>query len=216
MILDTAFATDILDMGSDHRAVYSRIHLGKRVPLNRRKRSIRRGWKPVLNEKGQPDNYHQALHEVLCCSQPRSVPELEDVLAKAANKTQAQNKKSACDVPWNCDGFKQLLLRRKQADTRGERTVLSKQIRKELRQYLRRKRNARTAQILSEFSDLDRLASVRNFPFHTVRQAARSAPEPDDFTMRLSDLFSSEAGFETELLNSLMAFKTSLLFGCLN
>ena len=113
LILDTAFATDILDMGSDHRAVYSRVHLGRRVPLNRRKRNIQRGWKPVLNEKGQPDNYHQALHEVLCCSQPRSMPELEDVLAKAAHKTQVQNNKNACDVPWNCDGFKQLLLRRK-------------------------------------------------------------------------------------------------------
>ena len=85
-------------------------------------------------------------------------------------------------------GFNQLLL-----DIRGERVeraVLSKQTRKELRRHLRRKRTAKTAQILSKFSDLDRLASDRNCPFHTVEQAACNTPEP--VTKYLSDIFSSE------------------------
>jgi hypothetical protein len=54
-----------LDGKSDHRAAFTKFLLRERGPTLKRRRRVQIGWKPKVDEAGQPSEYHTALDAAL-------------------------------------------------------------------------------------------------------------------------------------------------------
>ena len=80
-------ATNLLDLGSDHRAVRATYSIGsepKEVPHGVHR--MKRGWKPILDACGCPTSYHEMLHAELG-HEPKTLLELEAMCCRASAKT---------------------------------------------------------------------------------------------------------------------------------
>ena len=77
-------ATDLLNLGSDHRAVRATYLIGskpKKVPHGEHR--VERGWRPTLDSCGCPLSYHEMLHAELG-HEPQSLIELESFCCRAS------------------------------------------------------------------------------------------------------------------------------------
>ena len=80
-------ATNLLDLGSDHRAVRATYSIGsepKEVPHGVHR--MKRGWKPILDACSCPTSYHEMLHAELG-HEPKTLLELEAMCCRASAKT---------------------------------------------------------------------------------------------------------------------------------
>ena len=142
----------LLDLGSDHRAVYARFQLGKacrnKVGSSRR---AKRGWTPELDGTGEPTSYHQILSRSLQ-TPPEDLNSLESVCKYAVSKTSRTCTANTLQQQFQDDYIQSLLAERKATACRHRRAEISKTIRKEIRRKLRRQRAQRIESVLEEFA----------------------------------------------------------------
>ena len=136
-------ATNLLDLGSNHRTVCATYFIGsepKKVPHGVHR--VKRGWKPVLDSCGCPTSYHEMLHAELG-HEPKSLLELESMVCRASAKTNKNATKRYGQQVVNDDVFHALLAERRRTGSKSQRAQISKSIRKHLRRALREQRNGR-------------------------------------------------------------------------
>ena len=198
-------ATDLLNLGSDHRAVRATYFIGskpKKVPHGVHR--VKRGWKPTLDSCGCPLSYHGMLHAELG-HEPQSLIELESLCCRAsAQENKTATKRPGQKVVYD-DVFYDLLAERRRTRSKSQRAKLSKSIRKHLRRALREQRNGRIEHVLDEFKDLDRLTHHARAPVHPCSTTKdEECPGPDEFATFLENIFASEIGFESPRLKTLV------------
>ena len=198
-------ATNLLDLGSDHRAVRATYFIGnepKKVPHGVHR--MKRGWKPILDACGCPTSYHEMLHAELG-HEPKTLLELESMCCRASamtNKTATE--RYGQEVVYD-DVFHALLVERRRTGSKSQRAQISKSIRKHLRRALREQRNGRIKHVLDEFKDLDRLTHHARAPVYPCpARKDENCPGPDEFANFLENIFASEMGFESPSLKSLV------------
>ena len=198
-------ATNLLDLGSDHRAVRATYFIGnepKKVPHGIHR--MKRGWKPTLDACGCPTSYHEMLHAELG-HEPKTLLELESMCCRASAKTnKTATKRCGQEVVYD-DVFHALLFERRRMRSKSQRAQISKSIRKHLRRALREQRNGRIKHVLDEFKDLDRIAHHARAPVYPCpTRKDEKCPGPDEFANFLENIFASEMGFESPTLKSLV------------
>ena len=97
--------------------------------------------------------------------------------------------------PWESEHIRNLRQDRKNAPTQRERTRLSKLIRKQVRQALRKWQSEQAEQVLIEFTDLQRTEQVQRAPI--LRNKCAVAVEPECFAKLLSEVYESDSANNT-------------------
>ena len=93
--------------------------------------------------------------------------------------------------PWECEDIKKLRHDRKNAPSQSERTRLSKLIRKQVRQSLRKWQSEQAEQVLKEFTDLQRTEYLQRAP--VLRKQCADVVEPECFAKLLREVYESDA-----------------------
>ena len=184
-------ATDLLDLGSDHRAVRAALEVtGPRSLQGRKPVARKQRWSPSVAEKRR---YQINLDTCLQQSALVNMYELESCVARCAKLASRQTaQRDLADVkPWQRQDFQDLLAQRRQCRDREGRARLSKQIRAHLRRHMRDRRNRRVNDILSEFRCLNRIEDVYHNPCKAVKNT-REGPSPHEFTKYLEDIFTPD------------------------
>ncbi|CAE7565538.1 unnamed protein product [Symbiodinium natans] len=184
-------ATDLLDLGSDHRAVRAALEVtGPRSLQGRKPVARKQRWSPSVAEKRR---YQINLDTCLQQSALVNMYELESCVARCAKLASQQTaQRDLADVkPWQRQDFQDLLAQRRQCRDREGRARLSKQIRAHLRRHMRDRRNRRVNDILSEFRCLNRIEDVYHNPCKAVKNT-REGPSPHEFTKYLEDIFTPD------------------------
>ena len=189
-----SFATDDVDLGSDHRAVYCLLNLPKHTKQQSKKRKFKakKRWKPSLDENGIPHLYHEILNQTLEQQNPTTLQGIESLILNAVEqeKQTLVSGDAKATKFWEDPNFQQLLQQRRGSQCRHERMEASKQIRKHIRKHLRERRNLRTERILAEFVQLDRLDDVHHDPAKPHKRSnAEQQPTPQMFAEYLQDIF---------------------------
>ena len=124
-LLDSS-ATDLLDLGSDHRAVRATYFIGskpKKVPHGVHR--VERGWNPTLDSCGCPTSYHEMLHADLGHA-PQSLIELESLCCRvSAQEEKAATKRPGQRVIYD-NVFHALLAERTRTRSKSQGAKLSK------------------------------------------------------------------------------------------
>jgi hypothetical protein len=148
--LEDVGIADCLQGKSDHRPAYARWLLGEHKPKRRKRKRVQVGWKPVLNEKGQPADYHAALDGTLADAQgglAESVVEAATVHAAETSRPQRTH----------CEEVKALFEQRREEHDEVQRKVLSKQLWKALRRQRRQRADAELVLLAENGSGLRKL-----------------------------------------------------------
>ena len=156
IILDECHASDILDLGSDHRAVRAQLHLPK--PRKKwTKPKVKRGWRPS-------PSYADELNAKLADHPDLTLETLGMLLVHCASKCSTPETSPSCCKPWQDAEVKRLVAERKGCRDRARRLELSKLILKAVRCAKRRYCTAEAKRILQEFRDLNRLNMIHDSP----------------------------------------------------
>ena len=151
--LNDVFATNNLDLGSDHRAVYIEVglcvyHQKERNKVH--KRRLPRGWRPdaCFNEK--IDAELQEKH-------PKSLEELQTIFQETLQSHKPGVHDDVAKIrPWKAESVRELIALRRTC-TPAERPGISKRIQREVRKQDRIYKTAASHAILKDFKDLNRL-----------------------------------------------------------
>ena len=84
-------ATNDLDLGSDHCAVYAGFTSAARVRGKRHRKQIKKRWKPLESNDGSPSLYNQVLTAELRSRNPTNLCDLEKVIVQAKNSAMTNN-----------------------------------------------------------------------------------------------------------------------------
>ena len=185
-------AVDELQLGSDHRAVKADIEIGKARARHVRRRSSLKGWEPELDATGKPQKYWDALGREVRPGMP--LTDLELCLVTAGRRARKQKTQINNGAPWISDEGNHLIKLRRGATNPEERRDITKQLRKVLRQNLRRWKNNKIQNTLDEFRNLQRLDLVTQFP--VKRQIVTGRPADLDFAKDLADIYKTDAKSE--------------------
>eukprot|EP00973_Karenia_brevis_P003276 451275-Karenia_brevis.AAC.1 len=119
-----------------------------------------KGWKPSKDEDGIESQYHHTLDGYLDSLPTNSLPELEKIMVKAAQESDARNLNKSVDRKWITDEISILIQKRREAQDKDSRRQLSKDIHKKIRKSLRQWKNQKIEDILQEFQELSRLDQI--------------------------------------------------------
>ena len=195
----------LLDLGSDHRAVYARFQLGKacRNKVGSSGRA-KRGWRPELDGTGKPTKYHQILSRSLQ-TPPEDLNSLESACKYAVSKTSRTCTANTLQQQFHDDYFQSLLAERRATACRHRRAEISKTIRKEIRRKLRRQRAQRIESVLEEFVSLNRLQTFVRMPVQSKSPNCETQkPNAEEFAHFLGDIFASDTGFNSDERRTLL------------
>ena len=113
-----------IDMNSDHRAVHASFILESfRRNARRKRRRVQRGWKPILDNHGTPQAYHNDLHTQLCAHTPATLQSLEKLALTAAVASTPSKPTDTFIQPWQQPAVQELLQKtsRQQQQSREKR-----------------------------------------------------------------------------------------------
>ena len=151
--------------------------------------------------------FREELKTRIVRSRPQNLLEAETLLFDAEAKhgeSQCANRRR-CEDAWSSPFFQELLSRRRRSRDPGERKQLSKEIRRFVRQQLRRRKSERFSTILTEFIDFDRIKEARALPIRHAHATVHREVCPDDFATFLENIFHSDSAFQfgtpTDFLN---------------
>ena len=157
-------ASEILNSGSDHRAVLSILVSQTRKKGKYRKKDQMKGWRPRLDFLGNASWYHEALREKLSQNHCPTIANVEKVLYEAATCPGVRVEVVDALKPWQSEEVQDLSKRRRLSTSPVERMGLSKNIKKKTRGLLRKYKNKKVAEMLDDFSGLDRLQQIQEYP----------------------------------------------------
>lgn len=127
---------DAIRGASDHRGVFARLKLEPYVPIERKRTKVQVGWQPRLNNDGKPNDYHEALDDVVGnfnCSVDdgtlvQQVVDAATLTAAAAPSTKRQH----------CEEVTRLFAARREEQSTVRRRELTKKLWKALRRQRRK------------------------------------------------------------------------------
>ena len=140
IVVDECHASDMLDLGSDHRAVRAQLHLPKRR-TRWTKPKVKRGWRPS-------PSYADELNAKLSDHPDLTLETLGMLLVHCASKCTTPETSQSCCKPWQDAEVKRLVAERKGCRDRARRLELSKLILKAVRCAKRRYCTVETKRIL--------------------------------------------------------------------
>ena len=152
-------ATNEIDLGSDHRVVKTCYNLHGTRYFEKSHTQKMKGWRPYLDERGEPKNYQTALNGGLVGEDTSNPDVLEKILYQAATARNVSTVSHDRTKPWKEPEIQALLFQRKLCTSPYEKRAISKKIQKVSRR-LTRKYDEKTEEILKEFADLGRLDNV--------------------------------------------------------
>ena len=147
-------ATSEIDLGSDHRAVKGELFFGLGSVCNRRKNPKCRWRLPDVGQGTALRTYHGQLDVELEKMGSLTCASASKLVLDAAFTDGAYMPEKCQPKPWESEVIKRLRQDRKNSPCQIERTRLSKQIRKQVRQALRKWQSEQAEQVLLEFTDL--------------------------------------------------------------
>ena len=152
--------SDIFDLGSDYRVVHAILACQKKgIPKYYEAQVPIKGWRPELDEKGNPSKYREVLERAL-----QEKGTLEEAMHHAATAPGIRvGRKSRCK-PWQSDEIQELIQKRRLCNTHTERASISKSIQKLSRKLLRKYKNEETEHLLQDFSGLSDLPNILECP----------------------------------------------------
>ena len=154
---------------------------------------------------GDGSSFRSDLGAQMQASPLNSVRDCERVLLDAARK----NGDGLCagrrhfDDAWASPNFLDLLGRRRDNHDQHQRKELSKDIRRYVRQELRKRRSKRAQQISTEFVDLGRVGDARRLLVVQARPTDADELRPEDFASFLATVFATDMPFQHEASASL-------------
>ena len=134
---DESSATSVLDLGSDHRAVHAALQIYFPKTQRRHRKKPTRGWRPKLDSRGHPSDFHKILDDSISVKRPVSAQDFNELIVQAASVAgDAANSRASICKPHKSQHLKVLLRERKLETRQQERKQLSKRIHKETRRAL--------------------------------------------------------------------------------
>eukprot|EP00973_Karenia_brevis_P049700 6900361-Karenia_brevis.AAC.1 len=144
-------AVNLLNMGSDHRAVRCDIPLSRPMQV-RKSRPKQHPWKRILKKSEIKSSYHQftlnAIHE----REISDLQDMENILVECAHS--CINEKEPYDSnrkPWQNQDIRRMIQNRRSERDYTRRKALSRDIHKKVRQELRKWKTMRAQSILQKF-----------------------------------------------------------------
>ena len=147
-LIHEAGPSGILDLGSDHRVVRTVLIVRKLVKRQWEKKVSMKGWRPITNENGNADNYHEALDTKMRNIGCSTAENIEKVLYDAATSPSARLEVADKLKPWQSPEIRELLHQRRGCGNSIERRKISKRISKLVRSISRKYQNEKTTTIL--------------------------------------------------------------------
>jgi len=202
----SAQACNDIDLGSDHRTVLACLKICSHRPKRRSRNINCRNWKP----RGDVKDFHHALDSRIRLTSPKIVLQLEHILFGTAvehmtptgpNEEQGDEFESL--------RFQNLLATRRDCRDRDERGRLTKELRKLVRQILRKKKSRRMQEVLQEFEDLQRIDLARQAPVRQKQGLSQDDASAGELSEFLSEIFRSETAGAAAFLDGLAARKYS-------
>lgn len=181
---DSSNAVWDVDLGSDHRAVKASFSFLSPDLENWKKEPSRRGWKPILDEKGHAVKYQLKLDELLNCFPTPDLRRLGNIMKDVAD-IEAGVHGPKFQRPERSEALLALINARRGSRCRRERANLSKAVCKQARSELRCWRSLWANHLLARFSNLKYLQKVNSSP---VKKQACPI-DPDNFATFLEELF---------------------------
>jgi len=180
-----AEATNDLDLGSDHRAVFAHIPLPVTQPdISRPQKRQKVVW------QGSPD-YDAVAQEILMHSNVQTFSDLHRCVQQAAETNQAVSSKTRSPRPWDTAELRTLRDERRRTSDLKDRRQISKKIHAEMKKILRQCQTQRLRDKLESFKDLKELERICADP---VKRKSVIRPSSDDFAACLQQVYASDCG----------------------
>ena len=143
IIIDECHASNLIDLGSDHRSVPGKIHLPRRQK-RWSKLKLKRGWRPN-------DEFITELDSKLDQFPDLTLESLSMLLSHCAASCSKPSNDVSSTKPWKDPDVKRLVSERRTCRDSGRRLELSKAIMKAVRIAKRRYCSSETKVILEQF-----------------------------------------------------------------
>ena len=130
--------TDMLNLGSDHKAVRSVFVVARKKLKHRIKKVPMKAWRPIIDADGNASKYQQALQEVLERSVETNIENVDQVLYEAATCPGVRVEVPNESKPWYSEDLQGLIQQRRVCSNSSDRSLLSKRIQKLIRAILRK------------------------------------------------------------------------------
>ena len=195
----SAQPVDVLDLGSDHRAVRASFpisHFDGRSNHQKQKRDGK--WAP-------PHNFKQQLERAVVEKAPVSVRQVEEMLVNVSERCCADVRSVVQLAPQFSEELSHLRAERRSCNDSTRRAALSKQIQKAVRKDLRRLKSEKVRSKLEDFAKLSELHMVHRLP--VVRARTQTKP-PDTMNEFLASIFRSTSvmpAYDSNLLREVPA-----------
>ena len=185
LVLNSSCASDDVQLGSDHRAVFADFSLNVFRTSRSRRRNVGRGWKPS-------EEYQLLLDAALRRLRPQSLTALSELITTVAEQCAltCDDFKSGLIHPWRSPEVLALVAQRKRCRDAQERKAISKLIFKAVRRASRNYYTLGTQRILDEFKDLGRLSELHRAP--VVREGDQDC-SPEAFADVLEEIYASDS-----------------------
>ena len=181
-------ASNILDLGSDHRCIYASIKFKRPTRQLKARTPNLKGWRPVLNPDKIPEKYHEALQHEMSVQSVIGMKEIGDVCIRAAQRPGVSDDQSMkVKRPHQSDELKSLIQQRRHSSG-ADRRRLSQQIYKVSRRELRAWRTKWSEFLLARMRGTRRLQKLTEEPI-----SSSSCPiEGDTFAEFLEKIFNKD------------------------
>lgn len=182
-------ASDLLNMGSDHRSIFCCCKL--KVPFEKKTRKKKRKkWKPQLNEKNEASLYHERLDQAIPGAQYTSISAAEKIILESAAAANIyEHGMDTLQKPWENPIVQDLIQQRRLCKEPDQRRILSKRISKLIKQATRKWKTMKGQELLEKFKNFDHLRSLSTKPIANNRTCE---VEADDFGRFLANLYYSD------------------------
>ena len=114
-----------IDLGSDHRAVKSILHVRKRVRRCAKPKTTLKNWTPHISPSGRAEKFEAILMEKLEEENCKSTEVLENTLFEVGSGPGVQVKVSEKCKPWQSDEIKAIIQQKRVSNVPDERRRIS-------------------------------------------------------------------------------------------
>ena len=185
-----SYATNAIDLGSDHRAVKACFMIGCARYYKKKPTAKMKGWRPILDTDGNATNFQLALSQQLVVVDTLKPEGIEQALHNAATTPNVSKASYDRTKPWDSIEIQSLLKQRRECTTAVGRRNVSKTIQKVSRRLIRKHNDEKVEDILKEFADLGRLDNISQYSKPKKEPSDKVGAE--DFVKLLQKVYESD------------------------